>query len=61
MSRSAKSTGRPAGPERGSADACDDIEIEFLGIWLGLARLREKVRYLTVRDTSPPHAPRPQA
>jgi len=53
MSRSAKTTDRPIGSEHAPAEACDDIENEFLGIWLGLARLREKVRHLAAREAPP--------
>ena len=52
MSRSAK-PGTIAASERGVANVYDDIESEFLGIWLGLARLREKIRNLAARDTPP--------
>jgi len=55
MSRSAETS---AGSGRRPDIACrDDIESEFLGIWLGLARLREKVRRLTAREAAA-HAPR---
>jgi hypothetical protein len=46
MSRSAKTIAPPATSGCGAASTCDDIESEFLGIWLGLARLREKIRRL---------------
>ena len=58
MSRSAKFAEAAAGPIHRSDTGCDDdIESEFLGIWLGLARLREKIRHLASCET-PPHAPR---
>jgi hypothetical protein len=55
MSRSAKPATVPAAPDRTPANGVDDIESEFLGIWLGVARLREKVLALTGRAE-----PRPQ-
>jgi hypothetical protein len=58
MSRSAKTVDGPARAERGPGNAYDEIESEFLGIWLGLARLREKVRLLTAREAPASHAPR---
>jgi hypothetical protein len=42
-----------AASERGKTNVYDDIESEFLGIWLGLARLREKLRSLGAGDTPP--------
>ena len=55
MSRYARPATVPAAPARTPADGADDIESEFLGIWLGIARLREKVLALTSRAE-----PRPQ-
>ena len=55
MSRSARPATVPTAPARTPADGADDIESEFLGIWLGIARLREKVLALTSRAE-----PRPQ-
>jgi len=50
MSRSAK----PA-PDRTPARPHDEIENEFLGIWLDIARLREKVLALISRaEPRPP-------
>jgi hypothetical protein len=49
MNRSAK----PATtPDRMSADTIDEIDNEFLGIWLDVARLREQVRALLNRAES---------
>jgi hypothetical protein len=42
-----------AASERGAVSVYDDIESEFLGIWLGLARLREKIRNLAGHETTP--------
>jgi hypothetical protein len=42
-----------AASERGKTNVYDDIESEFLGIWLGLARLREKLRNLAAGETPP--------
>ena len=53
MSRPVKTTGNAGGSERRPADLYEDLENEFLGIWLGLARLREKMRCLTARETAP--------
>lgn len=53
MSRPAKPGTMAAASERGVANVYDDIESEFLGIWLGLARLREKIRNLAARETTP--------
>ena len=53
MSRSAKSGDGPAASDRRPANVYDDIESEFLGIWLGLARLREKIRNLAGGETAP--------
>ena len=44
----------PARPGRGAGDSYDEIESEFLGIWLGIARLREKVLALASRTESRP-------
>jgi len=53
MSRSAKPASMAAASERGAVSVYDDIESEFLGIWLGLARLREKIRNLAGHETTP--------
>lgn len=53
MSRSANTREAPAGSDRRTANAYDDIEDEFLGIWLGLARLRERIRQLATREPAP--------
>lgn len=55
MSRSAKPTTAPAARDRTPAVSMDDIESEFLGMWMGIARLREKVLALASRAE-----PRPQ-
>lgn len=55
MSRSAKPATVPAARGRTPADSVDDIESEFLGMWMGIARLREKVLALASRAE-----PRPQ-
>jgi hypothetical protein len=55
MSRTAKPATARSGSSRGAGDDNDEIESEFLGIWLGIARLREKVLALTGRTE-----PRPQ-
>jgi hypothetical protein len=52
MRRSAKAA--TAAPVRTPAERCDDIESEFLGIWLGLGRLREKLLALTARNSTEP-------
>ena len=53
MSRSAKPGTMTAASERGKSNVYDDIESDFLGIWLGLARLREKLRSLAAGETPP--------
>lgn len=55
MSRSAKPATVPAARGHTPADSVDDIESEFLGMWLSIARLREKVLALTSRaEPRPP-------
>ena len=49
MSRPAKPAPLPAAPDRMAVYGVDDIESEFLGIWLDVARLREKVLALISR------------
>ena len=39
-------------PDRTPANGVDDIESEFLGLWLDVARLREKVLALIRRTES---------
>ena len=53
MHRPVKTTGKTGGSERRPADLYEEIENEFLGVWMGLARLREKVRRMTARETAP--------
>ena len=49
MKRSAKPGSGPAAPDRLAASSVDEIEGEFLGIWLDLARLGEKLLALLSR------------
>lgn len=42
----------------GRSDTVDDIEDEFLGLWMDIARLREKVLALAGGGLPPP-GPRP--
>ena len=48
MIRTAKG-GRGDAASGGRNDTVDDIESEFLGLWLDIARLREKVLALAAR------------
>jgi len=57
MTRSAK-PGRGGAAMDGRADTVDDIESEFLGLWMDIARLREKVLAL-IAGALPPPGPRP--
>ena len=59
MSRSAKSAETSGSIRRVDIAGSDDIENEFLGIWLSLARLREKVRLLTASEAAMPAPRRP--
>jgi len=62
MSRSAKFAEASAGTGARTDVVWDDIESEFLGIWLGLARLREKIRHLAAaRHRRPGRGVRPNA
>jgi hypothetical protein len=54
MSRSAKPATVPATPDRTPAESVDDIESEFLGLWLDVARLRDKVLALISRTEARP-------
>jgi hypothetical protein len=49
MRRSAKPAPAPVVVRRGAVESYDEIESEFLGIWLGIARLHEKVIALASR------------
>jgi hypothetical protein len=49
MNRSAKAAPVPSAPDGMAVYSVDDIESEFLGIWLDVARLREKVLALISR------------
>ena len=49
MNRSAKPAALSAAPDSLTACSTDEIESEFLGLWLDVARLREKVLTLLSR------------
>jgi hypothetical protein len=57
MSQRVKSAETSGSGRRPESVGNEEIENEFLGIWLGLARLREKVRLLMAHDAAA-HAPR---
>lgn len=61
MARSNKPA-RGGGGGRRRSEADDEIETEFLGVWMAIARLREKVLALAAGAPAQPQSPqRPRA
>ena len=53
MARSAKPATAPAGPH-GAADACEELESDFLNISIILGRMRERLLALARRSEARP-------